>query len=77
MDEGLFIKYKKQITHQKETKQTLCEFIKNQTGIHLQENELSIVKNQVTLHTTSVVKQKLFQKNIEKILITKKLKLKP
>lgn len=76
MDEGLFTKYRKQLTHQKETKQNLCDLIEKETGVSLEENEISITKNQIQLHTTSVVKQKLFQKNIEKLLKTKNFILK-
>ena len=68
MDEGLFSRYKKQIEEQKENKQDLIMYIKKYTGILLEDNEIQITKKEISLFVSSIVKQRLFQKNIEKIL---------
>lgn len=68
MDESLFIKHALQIRKQKNSKDEIITYIKEKTGIELHEEMFSILKKQVTFSTSSVTKQRLFQKNIIKIL---------
>ena len=68
MDESLFIKHALQIRKQKNSKDEIVTYIKEKTGIELQEEMFSVSKKQVIFSVSSVIKQKLFQKNIEKIL---------
>lgn len=68
MDEGLFKKYSSQIQKRNTFKKDIINTIKENTGILLKEDELVIIKNQIQLTVSSVVKQKLFQKNITTIL---------
>lgn len=68
MDESLFIKHALQIRKQKNSKDEIITFIKERTGIEIHEEMFSVSKKQVTFSVSSVIKQKLFQKNIIKIL---------
>ena len=68
MDEGLFKKHIIRIQKQKNSKKELILYIQEKTGIQLDEKMVSISKNKVTLQTSSVTRQKLFQKDIIKLL---------
>lgn len=68
MDESLFVKHFLQIKKQKNTKEEVLVCIKEKTGIELQEEMITVSKKQVVFQISSVIKQKLFQKNITKIL---------
>lgn len=68
MDESLFIKHLIQIKKQKNSKEELLAYIKEKTGIELIENEITVSKKQITFTVSSVVKQKLHQKNIINVL---------
>ncbi len=76
MDKGLFGKYIHHIQKQKSNKEDICIYIKEKTGIELQDKEIQLTKKQITLHISSVLKQKLFQNNIEKFLQEKGYTLK-
>lgn len=71
MDESLFVKHLIQIKKQKTAKEEILTYIKEQTGIELQETMIALVKKNITFHVSSVTKQKLHQKNIAKILMEK------
>lgn len=68
MDESFFIKHLIQIKKQKNSKEELLLYIKEKTGIELEEIMITISKKIVTFTVSSVIKQKLHQKNISKIL---------
>lgn len=76
MDESLFIKHLVNIKKQKNNKEEVILYIKEKTGIELSESMITLSKKEVTLHLSSVVKQKLFQKNIEELLKEKGYRLK-
>jgi flagellar hook-basal body complex protein FliE len=68
MDESFFVKYAIQIKKQKNSKEEVIIFIKEKTGIELQQEMITVSKKQISFQISSVVKQKLFQKDIVKIL---------
>ena len=68
MDESLFVKHILQIKKQKNSKEELITHIKEITGIELEEGMIIISKKQITFIVSSVLKQKLHQKNITNIL---------
>lgn len=68
MDESLFIKHLTQIKKQKNSKDEVLQHVKEKTGIELEEGMIVISKKQVSFVISSTIKQKLFQKNIIKIL---------
>jgi hypothetical protein len=69
MEESLFSKHILQIKKQKNKKEEVINFIKEKTGIFLQSEDITITKKNITFSTSSVVKQKLHQKNIQTILL--------
>jgi hypothetical protein len=68
MDESLFIKHFLQIKKQKKSKEEVLNYIKEKTGIILQEEMITVSKKQIIFQISSVIKQKLFQKDIVKVL---------
>lgn len=68
MDESFFLKYSLQIKKQKDTKEEVLFLIKEKTGILLEEHMITLFKKNITFTVSSVVKQKLFQKNIVEFL---------
>jgi hypothetical protein len=68
MDESFFVKYAIQIKKQKNSKEEVLLFIKERTGIELQEEMITISKKQLTFTVSSIVKQRLYQKNVNSLL---------
>lgn len=68
MDESLFVKHFLQIKKQKNSKDEIIAYIKEKTGIELEEGNITIAKKEILFQVSSVVKQKLFQKNINDVL---------
>ncbi len=68
MDESFFVKYAIQIKKQKNSKEEVLLFIKERTGIELQEEMITISKKQLTFTVSSIVKQRLHQKNVNSLL---------
>ena len=68
MEDGLFNKYKKQIQKQKNEKKEVCDLIEEKTGIKIEESKITISKKSIQINISSVIKQKLFQKDITKVL---------
>lgn len=68
MDKSLFERHLRQIKKQKDSKEELLNYIKEKTGIELDENNIVVSKKEVVFNVSSVVKQKLFQKKIEEVL---------
>ena len=68
MDEGLFKKYTTQLQKRGASKKNILNLITLETGVTLHEEDIEISKKQVKITTTSTIRQKLFQKNIKKIL---------
>lgn len=68
MDDSLFIKYAIQIKKQKNSKDEIISYIKEKIRIELQEEMITVSKKQIVFQVSSVMKQKLFQKGIVKIL---------
>lgn len=64
MDEGLFKKHLINIKKRENSKDEILIYIKEKTGVILEKKEIVVSKNKITLNISSVVKQKLFQKNI-------------
>jgi hypothetical protein len=61
MDEGLFAKYKKQINRRSDAKGKIIAFIIQQTGITLEETEISISGKKVSFHISSVKRTSLMK----------------
>lgn len=68
MDDSLFVKYAIQIKKQKNSKDEVLLYIKEKTGIELQEEMFTITKKQISFTVSSVMKQKLFQKDVVKVM---------
>lgn len=68
MEESFFVKYAIQIKKQKNSKEEVICYIKEKTGIELEEGMITVSKKQILFQISSVMQQKLFQKNITKIL---------
>lgn len=68
MDESFFVKYALQIKKQKNSKEEIISLIQNSTGIELHDDMFTLTKKQIIFHVSSILKQKLFQKNIVKVL---------
>lgn len=68
MDESLFLKHFLQIKKQKNSKEEVINYIKEITNIELKEEMIIISKKQITFTVSSVLKQKLHQKNINRVL---------
>ncbi len=68
MDESLFVKHLIQIKKQKNSKEEIINYIKENTGIELSGEMITILKKQISFNVSSVVKQKLHQNNINKVL---------
>ncbi len=68
MDESLFVKHLIQIKKQKNSKEEVINYIKEKTGIELSGEMINISKKQISFTISSVLKQKLHQNNIIKIL---------
>ncbi len=68
MDESLFIKHLIQIKKQKNSKEEILNYIKEKTNIELTDEMITVSKKQITFTISSVIKQKLHQKNITKVL---------
>ena len=76
MEESLFDKYIINIKKQKNNKEEISLYIKEKTNIELEEKEIILSRKQIKLIVSSVIKQKLFQKNIIEILKEKGYSLK-
>ena len=76
MKEGLFKKYNIQLEQRTHIKKEVIQYIQEKTGIILQEENIVILKKVISLYVSSTLKQKLFQKNISKILKDKGFHLK-
>lgn len=68
MDESFFVKYAIQIQQQKNSKEEILDYIKEKTGIILQEDMIQVVKKQISFTVSSGMKQKLFQRDITSVL---------
>lgn len=71
MEESFFLKYLNTIKKQKNSKEEIIVYIKEQTGIEIEEISITLSKKQIVFQVSSVVKQKLHQKNITKALESK------
>ena len=76
MDESFFTKHLIEIKRRKNNKEEILLHIKEKTGIELDEDMFSLSKKDITLHVSSVMKQKLHQKNITSVLQEKGFTLK-
>ena len=76
MDQSLFTKHLVNINKQKNNKAEILLYIKEKTNIVLEEKDIVLSKKQVKLNISSVIKQKLFQKNITGLLKEKGYTLK-
>lgn len=65
MEEGLFLKYKKNIQNKIDERGEICKEIKEKTGINIDEKNISINKKEIVINTSSVIRNKLIQKNIK------------
>ena len=68
MDNSLFSKHLLQIKKHETSKEEICLLIKEKTGIELDYEMFTVSKKQISFSISSVMKQKLHQKNIVKIL---------
>jgi hypothetical protein len=68
MDESLFKKHLTHIKHQKNKKEEIISYIKEHIKIELNETDFILSKKEITFNLSSVIRQKLFQKNIEGLL---------
>lgn len=65
MEEGLFLKYKKTIQNKIDEREGVCKEILEKTGIDIDVKNISISKKEIIINTTSVIRNKLIQKNIK------------
>jgi hypothetical protein len=68
MEESLFKKHIQAVQERSTTKEKIITIILEKTGIQIQQEELSLLKKQITLSTSSVKKTKLFQRGIKEIV---------
>jgi hypothetical protein len=68
MDEFLFKKHIVNINRQKNKKEEIILLIKENIGIVLVENSFTISKKEISFNLSSVIRQKLFQNDIESLL---------
>jgi hypothetical protein len=68
MDESFFAKYALQIKKRNDSKDEIINYIKEKTGILLESETITLSQKKITFQISSVLKQKLFQKNIVKVL---------
>lgn len=71
MDQDLFKKYTKTLIQRKSQLDDIIIFIKQETGVELLPEEISIKKNKLSFQTSSVKKILLRNKNIEDFLYKK------
>jgi hypothetical protein len=76
MEEALFKKHLINIKNQKNNKEEISSYIKEKTGIELNEEDIILSKKQIKLNISSVIRQKLFQKKITDLLKQKGYSLK-
>ncbi len=76
MDESFFIKHLIEIKKRKNNKEEILLHIKEKTGLELHEAMFSLSKKEITLNVSSVMKQKLYQKNIVAVVGEKGFTLK-
>jgi hypothetical protein len=76
MDESLFKKHLINIKRQQDKKEEVIFYIKEKTGIEIEGKDLIISKKEITFNLSSVIRQKLFQKNLENLLKEKGYTLK-
>ncbi len=76
MDESLFIKHINQIKKRSNNKIEIILYIKEKTGIEVEEENISIKKKEITLNISSTIKQRLFQFKIKEELEKKGFVLK-
>lgn len=68
MDESLFVKHFINLKQQKNSKEEIIIYIKEKTGIEIEETTINLSKKHILFQVSSVLKQKLHQINIAKIL---------
>lgn len=68
MDEGLFLKHIRKLKEVLSDKQEVITCIQEATGITLQESEITLSKKEVGIHTSSVKRNSLIQKNYIQVL---------
>jgi hypothetical protein len=68
MDEGLFAKHIASLTKRTDAKQEIISTIYKQTGILLEESQLTLEKKKITLSISSVVRAQLVTKKAQDAL---------
>jgi hypothetical protein len=68
MDQGLFKKHILTIQKVEDNKQEICSYIKERTGLLIQEKDVLISGKKIVIHVSSVVRSFLIQKNIEGLI---------
>ena len=68
MEEGLFHRYNNQIKKQKSEKFEVISIIKEISGIDLDEKSITVSNKEIKINTSSVLKQKIFQKKVSELL---------
>lgn len=68
MDNSLFSKYQKVIKDSGDKKQAVIDLIEKNSGLKLNNEEISIKKKEINLFISSAKKSKLHQSEIKKIL---------
>ncbi|KKU79392.1 MAG: hypothetical protein UY04_C0010G0009 [Parcubacteria group bacterium GW2011_GWA2_47_7] len=63
-------KYANKLTHEDEKRSSLLFIIKDQTGVNLNEKDISVVKNVIIVKASTIVKNELF---LHKETILKKI----
>lgn len=71
MNEGLFKKYEEVIKKSKTEKSDICQYIQETTGIHLNENEITIDKKRIIFNCSSAKKLVLKIKGVDSLLFQK------
>lgn len=68
MDQGLFAKYLRKIESHTKNKEELISFLTEETGIEVEDRELSLEGKKIHLAISSVKKASLLKKGIRSLL---------
>lgn len=71
MEGSLFNKHKNLLHQRKSSKEEIISYIQEHTGININEEDITLSKKEVQLHTSSTVRQNLFQKGVKELLARK------
>ena len=68
MEQNLFRKYTKTLLQRKSKIDEIIEYIKNETGMDILQEEIVLKKNSISFQISSIKKSVLVQKNVKTFL---------